>query len=227
MTEVVHHHTFDIYRWIRHGGYPALFGVLLLCGVGLPVPEDIPLIAAGILVEKGQFNLAIASLCAWCGIIGGDLILYTLGRKFGADIVNIPIIGSHINARRMERMDHWFNRYGVWVVAFGRLIAGIRGAMCVVAGTTHFKLWKFVLVDGLAALVSGGIFVFIGYKFGKNSERLHSLLHQIKGGMLLAVGLALVAAGIYYLLRNRMRRKPPRDLSSAGPIISPPADSAL
>src|SRR2546423_1124986 len=82
MTDV-HPHSFDerIFYWIHQGGYPALFGVLLLCGVGLPLPEDIPLIAAGFFVQRGEFDLAVACICAWCGIIGGDCILYSLGRK--------------------------------------------------------------------------------------------------------------------------------------------------
>lgn len=201
-----HHKHGTIFHWVHHGGYPALFLILLSCGVGMPLPEDIPLIAAGILIQRGDFNLAIASICAWCGIIGGDCILYSLGRTFGADVTKIPLIGRHINVKRMARVEVWFNRYGVWVVAVGRLFAGIRGAMVVVAGATRFNLAKFILADGLAAIVSGGLFIFIGYKFGENQERIEQLSHEIKSSMLAGVAVLLIGIAIYVIWRKRQKR---------------------
>src|SRR4051812_36596470 len=79
--------------WISTVGYPALFGLLFACGLGLPLPEDIPLVIAGALIARGTMHWVPAAICAWCGIIGGDLILYFLGRKFGLEITRVPVIG--------------------------------------------------------------------------------------------------------------------------------------
>src|SRR5678815_5585985 len=75
------------------GGYYVLFGLLFACGLGLPLPEDIPLIVAGILVARGHMWLPLAGLLAWCGIIGGDIVLYSLGKKYGLNITRLPLIG--------------------------------------------------------------------------------------------------------------------------------------
>src|SRR4030095_5406043 len=67
-------------------GYAVLFGMLFLCGLGLPVPEDIPLIVSGILIGNGNMHVAIAAPLAWAGIIGGDCVLYMLGHRYGLNI---------------------------------------------------------------------------------------------------------------------------------------------
>ena len=196
-----------VHHAIHRGGCPALFGILLLCGVGLPLPEDVPLIASGFFIQSGDMNLALAAFCAWCGIIGGDCILYTLGRNFGAEVTKIPFIGRHINVNRMCAWKSWFARYGVWVVVIGRLFAGIRGAMVVVAGATRFNFLKFIVADSLAAVVSGGLFMFLGYKFAKHRDRLmHEIVPHIKDGMLIGLAVLLLAAIVWMLWRRHHRR---------------------
>jgi membrane protein DedA with SNARE-associated domain len=218
------HHHGPIHELIQRGSYPALFGVLLCCGLGLPVPEDIPLITAGVLIFHGNMNVFIAGICAWCGIIGGDCILYSLGRKFGPDVSKIPIIGRHVDVKRMARVEKWFAQYGIWVVAMGRMFAGIRGVMVVVAGTSKFKFWKFILADSLAAIVSGGLFLYLGYKFAQNMDRLHEIVHHIKGGML--IGLAVICVGIlaYILWRRQTRQGVGRGFPVDKPAATTEAD---
>ena len=72
----------DLQRIAANGRY-----FTFACGLGLPMPEDIPLVIAGIMVAKGKFHLAIAGVCAWCGIIGGDVCLYHIGKAFGMDVL--------------------------------------------------------------------------------------------------------------------------------------------
>src|SRR3954468_22695287 len=124
--------------WLQAGGYFVLFGLLFACGLGLPLPEDVPLIIAGALVANGKMHLAVAAVCAWCGIIGGDIVLYHLGKKFGLEITRVPFIGKHLTKERIEKVELLFAKYGIWVVAIGRMFAGIRGAMVVAAGAIRF-----------------------------------------------------------------------------------------
>jgi len=70
-------------HWVERYGYAGLFGVLFSCGLGFPLPEDIPLLAAGTMVANGRLDFALVAICAWCGIIGGDCVLYHIGKKFG------------------------------------------------------------------------------------------------------------------------------------------------
>ncbi len=143
-------------------GYFVLFGLLFLCGLGLPLPEDIPLLVAGMLVGAGKMHLVVVAVCAWCGIIGGDCALYYLGHRFGFGITKVRYIGKHVTQERIMRAEVLFNKWGVWVIAVGRLFAGIRGAMVVAAGTIRFNFFKFLIADGLAAPGFGRAVYFSG-----------------------------------------------------------------
>ncbi len=179
---------------VEAGGYFVLFGLLFACGLGLPLPEDVPLIVAGALCATGKMHLAIAAVVAWSGIIGGDIVLYQLGKKYGLNVTRLPLVGKHLTHKRIERAEKMFEKYGVAVVAVGRMLAGIRGAMVVAAGALRFNFWKFVIVDGIAAIVSGGLFVALGYWLGSNlnEHNIKRFKHWfILGAIVLAIGVFL------------------------------------
>jgi membrane protein DedA with SNARE-associated domain len=197
-------------RWMGSDwGYGVLFGLLLSCGLGVPLPEDIPLVVAGYFIGNGQMHPAIAGLCAWFGIIGGDCLLYGIGRRYGLEITKVPLIGRHISRERIDRAHVLFEKYGIWVVAVGRLFAGIRGAMVVTAGTIRFKFSHFILADGLAAVVSGGLFMFLGYKvrvwFG-SLEHIEILIKHSERRVLLGLIVAVTLFSLWKWWKNKRKQ---------------------
>ncbi len=177
--------------WISAGGYVVLFGLLFACGLGLPLPEDIPLIIAGALIANGKMTWLIAGIAAWSGIIGGDVCLYFLSRKYGMQVTKAPLIGKHVTKERIEWVEGLFARYGVGVVAICRLFAGVRGAMVIAAGAIRFNFFKFVIADGIAALISGGLFMLFGWWVG--NKLTAKVIRDFKelflvGGIILAAG---------------------------------------
>lgn len=203
---------FDIehaHRWMEAGGYLLLFGLLFACGLGFPMPEDIPLLLAGFAVAQGKMNLAIAGALAWCGIIGGDICLYHLGKKYGLQITRVPFVGKHLTQARIERAEHLFKRYGIWVVAVGRLFAGIRGGMVVAAGTIRFNFVKFLIADGLAALVSGGMFIALGWWGGKTIGDPAETMRRIepyKEWVVVGIAVAVVLVVAYLWWRHKRHK---------------------
>ncbi|MGE5611481.1 MAG: DedA family protein [Bacillota bacterium] len=200
----------QIEGWMEAGGYLLLFGMLLSCGLGVPIPEDIPLTLAGFFVAQGKMNLAFASVAAWCGIIGGDCILYHLGSKYGLNITKVPLIGKHVTQSRIEKAEKLFDRYGVWVVAVGRLFAGIRGAMVVAAGTIRFNFAKFFIADGLAALVSGGLFIALGHWGGKTvgdpKKFMTEVVEPYKHWFFLGLSIVIVLVILYIWWRHKRHK---------------------
>jgi membrane protein DedA with SNARE-associated domain len=194
-----------IQGWISTVGYPALFGLLFACGLGLPMPEDVPLIIAGALIAKGSMTWFWAGVCAWCGIIGGDCMLYMFGRKFGLEITRVPFIGKHVTKERIQQVEVLFDKYGVGVVGVGRLFAGIRGAMVVCAGAIRFNFVKFIIADGLAAVVSGGLWMLLGHWLGSklDEETINHYKRPIFLGMIALV--ALFIAWVIWKRRHKQR----------------------
>ena len=179
------------------GSVGIVFSLLFACGLGLPVPEDVPLILSGAFLLPAGSPLwrwvAVGAAC-WCGIIGGDICLYFLGRRLGMKVTKLPLIGKHVTVKRVERVQHLFEKYGILVVGVGRLLAGIRGAMVVTAGTIRFNFFKFLIADGIAAVFSGGLFVLIGHLIGPklNEETFEHFKHWfIAGAAVLLVGLVI------------------------------------
>ena len=201
----------QVQAWFEWGGYFILFGLLFACGLGLPLPEDIPLLLAGWFVAQGKMNLAIASVLAWCGIIGGDCVLYYFGRRYGLEITRVPFVGKHLTRERILRAEELFEKYGIWVVGIGRMFAGIRGAMVVAAGATRFNFIKFVVADGIAALFSGGLFVWLGWlagtklgSIGEMRQKIKGVEHYVFGGIAL-----VVIAFVLWLWLRKKHHKPP------------------
>src|SRR5687768_7535794 len=154
--------------WVAWGGPLVIFALLFACGMGLPLPEDIPLLIGGYFVGRGEMHLAVVGVLAWVGIIGGDCVLYALSRRYGMNVTRLPLIGRHVTQKRILWAEKKFERYGIWVVAICRMVAGVRGAMVVAAGAIKYNFIKFVVADGIAALVSGGFFLYLGYLAGKH-----------------------------------------------------------
>lgn len=198
-----------VQNWIHSGGYYVLFGLLFACGLGLPLPEDIPLLLAGYFVANDQMHLWIASIVAWCGIIGGDCVLYSLGKRYGLGITKVPFIGKHVTVERIRRAEGLFDKYGVWVVGIGRMFAGIRGAMVIAAGATRYNFIKFLIADGLGAIVSGGLFLALGYWAGNQLGDLNELRakiqhyeHYVLAGLILGV----IVLVLYFWWRSRRHK---------------------
>jgi membrane protein DedA with SNARE-associated domain len=194
--------------WFQAGGYAILFGLLFACGLGLPLPEDIPLLLGGYFVALGKMNIIWVAIFAWTGIIGGDCVLYWLSRKYGMNVTRLPMIGTHVTKERILWAEAKFEQYGVWVVAVCRLFAGVRGAMVIAAGVLRFNFAKFLIADGLAALVSGGLFVYLGYLagtiFGSVGEMREKIKHY-EHYVIAAIIVVLSAAIISYILWRRKR----------------------
>jgi membrane protein DedA with SNARE-associated domain len=195
-------------------GYFVLFGLLFSCGLGMPLPEDIPLLVSGMLVGQHRMHVWAVAICAWCGIIGGDCVLYFMGHRFGLNITKVPFVGKHISKERILQAEHLFEKYGFWVVAVGRLFAGIRGAMVVAAGTIRYNFLKFIIADGVAALVSGGLFVWLGIKFGENLKPIQRKIHEYS--TLVFIALALIAIGfvVSFWLRKRRHARSAAELAA-------------
>src|SRR5262252_8650389 len=101
-----------LFGFLEWGGYPAILAILLLCGLGLPIPEEVTLIGSGYLAHLGVFDWRVASVVCVLGILLGDTVVYGLGRRFGNSVLRLPVIRHELTPARLERFDAMFARYG-------------------------------------------------------------------------------------------------------------------
>lgn len=186
--------------------YPALLLVFIIASLGIPIPEDIPLIAAGVILKT---NPHVASwpgalLVSMIGIMSGDMILYNLGRKWGREVFAHRSVAWLITPRRLEIMTERFHSYGVWACFFGRFMVGVRAIMCLTAGVTRFPFWKFFLADFCGALLSVPFFIGLGYVFAHMLDSLKSYIAEVQTIVGAAIG--LVIAGVIWYEFRRLRK---------------------
>jgi membrane protein DedA with SNARE-associated domain len=187
-------------------GYPVLFGLLFSCGLGVPLPEDIPLLLAGYFIAIGKMHWFLAALSAWFGILGGDCMLYSFGWKYGLGITKVPFIGHHVTAQRVQYAERLFQKYGVLVVGIGRMVAGIRGAMVVAAGTIRYNVFLFLIADGIGAIISGGLFMVLGYWAGLKVGDLEELSKKVQHYERWVV-IGVIAVVVLTFAYRRIRKK--------------------
>ncbi len=194
-----------IEHFILKYSYLAVFSVLLWCGVGFPMPEDIILISGGFLVYKDTANLYWMALVALSGVMIGDIIIYYIGRKFGPDIINHRRFKKILSEKRLMKIEKLFNRYGTNIVFFGRFTAFVRTPIFLSCGALGLRLSTFLIYDFIAALVSIPFFILIGFYFGKEIERATKYIHDAR-----LLILALILMAVFYILRMK-RAKPKKN----------------
>src|SRR5688500_9002268 len=90
-----------VQAWVEVGGPVFLFGRLLACGLGLPLPEDVPVMLSGFFSAQGKMDPAYATTLCWLGIIGGDCVLYSIARRYWMNITRVPFIGTQVTTERI------------------------------------------------------------------------------------------------------------------------------
>ncbi|AOS45598.1 hypothetical protein Verru16b_02681 [Lacunisphaera limnophila] len=172
------------------------FIVLLLCGLGLPVPEDVVLVAAGALGEIDGRSWIEVSLLMYAGVMIGDSSIFIAGRYFGSQLRTARWFQRYFSAKKQAKVEDLFDRYHSWVLFVGRFLPGLRAPIFFTAGSTRVKFWKFFFFDGLAALISVPFFVWLGHwlwaKFKDDIAQLDRALSQTQTYTMIVAGVILV-----------------------------------
>ena len=211
--------------WLETAFYPTLLGILIVASLGLPIPEDIPLIAAGVILahHPGVASWHGTLIVALIGIMSGDLILYTFGRYAGPSVVRLRGVRWLVPPRRYAQTVRAFKKYGMWACFFGRFFVGIRAMMCMTAGATRYPYWKFFVADCAGAVLSIPLFVLLGYWFAGMIPVLRQYMVGVQGVMLGLAAIAVVA--FIVVLKIRAARRLARQPGSVHTLL-PKADDA-
>jgi membrane protein DedA with SNARE-associated domain len=197
-------------QYIAEFNYFAVALVLFAAGLGFPIPEDIPLIYGGVMasMDPPLMDPWIHGIVSITFILIGDYCLYRIGRKIG-DSAEAPGFARKVfTPKAKAKVNGMFERYGAWAVFFGRFIAGVRAVVFLTAGMSRFPVWKFLLLDFLAALLSVPVWIYLGLWAGQNWEYF---LEQAKIYNMWLIGGLAVAGLIGYLVvkaRNRRNTEP-------------------
>jgi membrane protein DedA with SNARE-associated domain len=194
-----------ILPYLEQFQYIGIALVLFLAGLGVPIPEDIPLIIGGILSGQGSMNVYIHFVVSMVFIIIGDVSLYLIGGRLARNThTDTPSrFRKILTPKRQEKVQHAFDQYGSWAVFFGRFVAGIRGAVYLTAGMTKFPLGRFIILDFLAALISVPLWIALGYWAGKEWEKYVEQIKEYQIYVFTGLGCVIILFFVWRKIKNK------------------------
>ena len=188
-------------------GYAAVFFVLVICGFGVPIPEDLTLVTGGVISGMGYTNPHIMFAVGMLGVLVGDGIMFAAGRILGQKILRFKPIARIMTPKRYEQVQEKFDKYGNWVLFVARFLPGLRTAVFVTAGISRkVSYLRFIIMDGLAALISVPIWIYLGEYGAHNIDWLMAKMHSLQSGIFVILGIgAAVVAWIWWKKRQRIQ----------------------
>jgi len=189
--------------WIAQYGYFAIFTLLLLGIVGLPIPDEWLLTFTGYLIFRDDLSLWPAFTAAVLGSMCGITISFGLGRSAGLFVMRHYGRVFRVTQKDLDRVHLWFDRFGKWLLVGGYFIPGVRHVTAVVAGTSKMEFPLFALFAYLGALIWSSIYIVIGYFF---AEQWTFILHRIEKNLAFC-GWILFAAALILVFRWYWKRR--------------------
>lgn len=188
-------------------GYFAVLFVLIICGFGVPIPEDITLVSGGVISGLGYTNPHIMLIVSMLGVLLGDSTMYWLGRIYGVKILRFRPIRKILTLKRLQMVRSQFEKYGNRVLFTARFLPGLRAPIYMVSGITRrVSFIRFVFIDFCAAIISVPIWIYLGHFGASNLDWLHAQIK--KGQFAIYIIIALVAIFIIWKWKkSRDKRK--------------------
>lgn len=222
-------------------GYAGFFLVLVLGGLGLPVPEEVPVILAGVLSRKALLSGPLAFGSCLLGVIVGDFVVYFLGYYYGEKVLSLPLTRKFLTKPREAQIKGYFHRHGIKILIVGRFAVGFRTAAYLTAGILKLPALRLFLTDLFAATFSTTLMFGLGYLFAQQIERATAEIHRWQHWITFAVALGLATWILirFYKARRRIGQPvgppvlvddaplPPDDLHSGPFATAPPPAQAL
>ncbi len=188
-------------------GYIAPFVVLLLCGVGLPLPEEVSLIGAGVLLHRSETaggGIEFVPMCIVCSvaILLGDSAPFWLGRRYGLSALKIKWVERIVHPERFARLQTRFEEHGNWATFACRFFAGIRIPGYFVAGMMGMSYPRFLILDALGVLISVPISIWLGKVFADQVDELQAKMDDFH----LIVAFLAISLVLILIVRARSKK---------------------
>ena len=197
------------------------FTLFVSAGLGAPFPEELLIVGAGIWTSQqaDHYPLSRWLMLPVCivGVVIADVLLYTIGRRYGTKLLEYRWAARFFPREKRARIEENFRKHGVNILIFGRLLPGIRMPLFLTAGIMPLRFERFLVADGIGAVVGNSILFFLAWWFGDQFLELVQAAEGRLKPLLILVGIGAVAAYfVYHFWRTPVPTGDPEELP---PII--------
>jgi membrane protein DedA with SNARE-associated domain len=187
-------------QWLMDYGYLAVFVMVGVESIGVPVPGETMLIAASLYAgATHNLDIVLIVLVAAAGAIVGDNIGYTIGRHGGWRLLRRYGHRVGVGERRLKLGRYLFLRHGGKVVFFGRFVGVLRTYAAMLAGANHMPFLRFFSFNATGGIIWAAIYGF-GYYFAAH------ILKQLNTPFtIIAIAVTVgVAVGMFFFIRHNI-----------------------
>ncbi len=188
--------------------------ILIVCGLGVPVPEELTFLLAGWAAAKIGGNVWILCVVGVVGIMLGDSLPFFAGRKYGLNVLNLRFFARFLSPRNIERTQAFFRKHGSKTIFLARFIAGLRMPTFFMAGTMGVGYRSFFCWDLAGALLSCPTSIILAYYYG---EKVRGWLAESHVYMYCFFGL-LATYLVFHIWSHRER---PKAAGNESPVTPP------
>jgi membrane protein DedA with SNARE-associated domain len=185
--------------------YLGILAALLLGSVGVPIPEEMPIVAAGILSHEGLARWWLALPVCVLGVLAGDVVLYWAGRRWGERLLRWRVVRHVLTRARADWLKAAYREHAMKTVVMARHVAGLRAAAFLTAGIARVPFWKFILADAAAAAVTVPLAFGLAYFFTHQINAILADVHRVERWLALAGLVAVAGALVVYSARGNRR----------------------
>ncbi len=178
--------------------YWGIFAFLVLTGCGLPIPEEVAIVLAGVLSAEGHLRPELAFAVCLSGAVVGDCLLYAIGYHWGRGLLAAhPTLAKLLHAQHEPRFEQVIDHHGLKVMLLARFLVGIRGPVYLAAGAVRMPFRRFLLYDLVSAAIVVGLFFGLSYAYGDDIARW---IRRAEWAVtLLVVLIVITVGGLMYL----------------------------
>jgi len=209
---------------LKHWGYLAVGGLVLVEDFGVPVPGETVLIAASIYAGHGNLNVVGVAVIAFFAAVIGDNIGYAIGRFGGHRLVDRYGRYVLLTRARVARGEAFFHRHGGKIVVVARFIEGLRQANGIIAGLSGMHWRRFIAFNALGAALWVATWVSLGAVAGGHIVTVYNWFTRLGLYVLIILGALIVALIVRHVIRRHRAGHPgpePADASGDAATTRP------
>jgi membrane protein DedA with SNARE-associated domain len=175
---------------------------LALESSGIPIVNSTLLLLTGALASSAHFNIVILAVAAIVGSISGACCAYAIGARGGRQTMLRLALFFHLDQRKVDLFEHWFQRYGIWMVFASRIIPYIRPFTCFPAGFSHTNFTRFFISVASGSLLWCTTMLYLGWSLGR---RWGLALHLIQSCTLPVLVVLALLVMLYWIAMHFLK----------------------
>jgi membrane protein DedA with SNARE-associated domain len=195
-------------------GYIGLFVFIVLTGFGLPLPEELAVVTAGVMAARGQLETVPALVVCMVAALLGDCAVYGLGRFAGRAGGRFRWLLPKVSDERLRSTQALLHRHGFKILLVARFLVGFRFAVYLAVAASRLSFARFVVLDSVCVVAVVGSFFALAHALGaRYGDALFETLHT--GHLVATAVIVLFAIVAFFVWRWRGSR-------AAAPSTPPP-----